>query len=251
MNIEPDKYRYGFFNHGAGIGDGIIKTSIPENFYKNFGVKIIDIEKKWMYDYNPYVERNIKHDIALNILGNQIEIIQKNCRQSHLSHASEYCHNFNFPKCYTRSPKLYKYEDIETQKNQVAVHTQGNTVGAMPDHVIEQINKNYQNYDVIQIGGSFDKKTPFINKTGLSLWDTIKIIAESSIYIGVNSGFMHIANAYRKVRKKIVLHELSEERANIFTPLNYQDSFEWYDYGIEYFNIFDIDMGTTYKYKSI
>jgi len=33
MNIESDKYRYGFFNYGAGIGDGIIKTSIPENFF--------------------------------------------------------------------------------------------------------------------------------------------------------------------------------------------------------------------------
>jgi hypothetical protein len=88
--------------------------------------------------------------------------------------------------------------------------------------------------------------------TGLSKWDTIKIISSCAIYIGVDSGFYHAANCYPKVRKKIVLN-FNEEKLEKLIPLNLDidPDFVWLDYGIEYFNIYDKDIGITNSYLKI
>ena len=75
------------------------------------------------------------------------------------------------------------------------------------------------------------------------------MISKASIFIGVNSGFYHIANCYPKVRKKIVVHELNEQQLNAFKPKMQSISTEWYDYNIEYFNASEIDIGATNSYN--
>ena len=243
--------KYGIRDYGSGIGDAVIKSSFPENFFLNYNKKIIDIENKWIFDHNPYVERNIKADEALYFLSNQVEIIHSNKRIAHLSHAAEYCHNFCLPACFLKRPRLYKYEDSKTIKDQIVVHIKGNTVGFMPEEVRKQISKNYIDYNIIQIGMPNE---PLIENAqdarGLSLWQTIEIIASSAIFIGVNSGFHHVSKAYPKVRSKLIL-ESEKEKLEKFYPLNYKNSFEWFEYGVEYYNKFTQDIGITDSFIKI
>lgn len=248
--IFSDK-KYGFCGFNGGIGDQVMVSSFPENFFKNTGKKIIDIGNNWVFDYNPYIIRGEKPDIVLSHLQKQIEIINSGKRKDWKSDAEEICNNFGLTKTFLRSPRLYKFEDSETIKDRVIVHTTGRTVGSMPEKIIEQIAKNYKNYHIIQIGSSSDKETPFEKKTNLSKWDTAKIISEAAIYIGVNSGFYHVANCYPKVRKKIICEFEDEDALNKFEPKKNSINTEWYDYNIEIFNCKDYDIGVTKSFINI
>ncbi len=243
--------KYGVRGYDIGIGDAVIKSSFPENFYKNYGHKLIDVEKKWIYDYNPYVIRDENPDLVLDYLQNQIEIIKAGKRISHLSNAEEYCWNYNLNKCYITKPRLYKYEDSETIKDLVVVHTTGKTVGCMNDNVIDKIGKNYKNYNIVQIGGMADKPTPFKNYLNLSLWETVEIISKCAIYIGLSSSFYHVANCYPKVRKKVVLNYCDEDSLKRIYPMNYKEGCEWLEFNVEYFNNYDIDIGSTLSFNNI
>jgi len=240
---------YGFTGFNAGIGDQVTVSSFPENFFKNYNLKLVDINKCWIFDHNPYIQRDVEANIILDHLSTQLSIINSKSRYNWKSDAEELCYNFNLPKMYLRRPRLYKYEDSITQKDLVVVHTTGKTVGEMPQHVIEQIAKNYKDYDVVQIGLDCDARTPFRKLLNLNKWETAEVISKAAIFIGVNSGFYHIANCYPKVRKKIVVHELDEQQLNAFKPKMQSISTEWYDYNIEYFNASEIDIGATNSYN--
>ncbi len=43
-----------------GIGDRIQFAAIPEAFYKWYGVRLIDLNKSWVFDHNPYVDRDVE-----------------------------------------------------------------------------------------------------------------------------------------------------------------------------------------------
>ena len=243
--------KYGFCGFNSGIGDQIMVSSFPENFFRNTGEKIIDVTNCWIFDFNPYVKRNEKPNIILNHLQRQIEIINSGQRIDHKSDAQEICHNFNLKKCFLRSPRLYKYEDSKTEKDLVVVHTTGRTVGHINEQIIQRIQDNYSDYKIIQIGSSRDKQTDFEKAFDLSKWETAEIISRAAIYIGVNSGFYHVANCYPKVRKKIIAQEINEDALQTFEPKKNSLGTEWYDFNIEIFNAFDYDIGSTKSYLTI
>lgn len=252
MEIDFFKSKIGITNHFPnGIGDSIIKSSFPENFFKNFQNKLIDLDNHWIYDANPYIERNKSPDFIFNFFSDQIKIIQANKRVEHKSHAEEYCSNYNLPKLFLRHPRLYRFEDSQQIMNRVVVHTSGKTMGSIPDHIVNKIEINYKNFEIIQIGLPNEIKIKnAIDKTGLSVLDTIEIIASSSIYLGVDSGFYHAANCYPRVRKKIIL-SYNEDRLNNFRPMDLKNEHEWLDYNIEYFNKYEYDIGATLSYIKI
>lgn len=243
--------RIGIYNLGPGIGDHVYHTYFPEVYYKNVGRKVVDLNKKWCYDFNPYVERDQPVDIAICPWG----INDRLPKRSMLA-VSEFIFKPLGFKIDLRHPRLYKFEDIETIPNRICVHTTGKSSKfSLSDSVIEQIEKNYKGYEIIQIGGKNDKQTPFIDKRGLeNIWDTVKIIASSSIFIGVNSGLYHIANAYPRVWKKIVLADTLHTFDDLkdWTPLNpnYKNGF-WNDLTTAYFNLSENDVGITYSYRKI
>jgi hypothetical protein len=120
----------------------------------------------------------------------------------------------------------------------------------MPDTVIDRIKQNYRDYTVVQIGRTSDVETPFEKALDLSVWDTAELISKAAIYIGVNSGFYHVANAYPKVRKKLVL-DLGDEKLDDFQPKKFSRGLEWYDYNVEYFNTHYRDIGATTSFCNI
>jgi hypothetical protein len=243
--------KYGFCGFNAGLGDHIMVSSFPENFYRNTNKKIIDMTKSWIFDHNPFVIRNEDADIILNHLDTQIDIINKKQRQDWKSDSEELCNNFGLKQCFLRLPRLYRFEDSKTDKNLIVVHTTGKTVGSMSDEIIKQIEYNYSDYYIVQIGLDTDKPTNFHKALNLTPWETAELISKATTYIGVNSGFYHMANCYPKVRKKIIINELYENQLIKFQPKKNSLGTEWYDYNIEIYNNYIYDIGCTLSYRKI
>jgi hypothetical protein len=142
---------------------------------------------------------------------------------------------------------LYRFEDVPMIPNRITVHTTAKGEGGkMEDHVIAAIAERYKNFDIIQIGGKRDKKTPFENKLGLDFWKTAEIIASSSIYIGVNSGMMHVASCYPRINRKIIINK---KDIHWWKPMCNDEV--WIDHNCQYYNQFANDVGVTYSYKKI
>ena len=161
---------------------------------------------------------------------------------------------------FPRGPRLYKYEDPNNVKpDQIAIHIgpSNSTSQVIPDHVLNEIKNRYSNYNIIQIGSKKDNDFPsFVDKRGVDIWETVKIIAESAIFIGINSGPMNIANCYPHINKKLILLNDGEWEKEVFCrfePLSARitPSFGWVDFGWQYYTTDDYDVGRMYSYKKI
>ena len=166
----------------------------------------------------------------------------------------------------SRNQRLYKYENEKMTPNQVVVHvgpSNSTPEQFISDDIINTIAENYKDFNIIQIGAEKDNDTPFLDKRGLDIWDSAQLIAQSFIFIGPNSGPSHLANCYPRVNKKIILcsqminHETSryEELKSFITSNTWMfgasDFERWIDYGCQYYNDREYDVGVTYSYKKI
>ena len=50
-----------------GLGDKLQFSSFPENHFRNTGEKVVDLDRSWIFDHNPYVVRDAPHDRALDL----------------------------------------------------------------------------------------------------------------------------------------------------------------------------------------
>jgi hypothetical protein len=41
-----------------GVGDTVQFSSLPENYFKATGNRLLDVSKSWIYDFNPFVLRD-------------------------------------------------------------------------------------------------------------------------------------------------------------------------------------------------
>ena len=230
MQVHPPKNtQVGIVNSGGGIGDHIQFTSMPENYYYNFGQKLVDLQHSWVYDHNPYVERfgpdtggvmDGTVGSAIDLYKNQlffkgekdeplIGLLKFTDGKYFTSQAERFKQLFNIENILLRHPRLYRFEELQGKKlGIVTVHTTGRSEGGtIPDRVIDQIEENYKGYSVYQVGGPEDRETPFIDKRGLGMWESAQLIASSQIFIGVNSSMMNIAQCYPRVSRKLILIE--------------------------------------------
>tara|TARA_R100001510_G_C7637464_1_gene195380 strand:- start:169 stop:1029 length:861 start_codon:yes stop_codon:yes gene_type:complete len=275
-----------------GIGDQIQLSSIPEAFYKKHGKKLIDVNKSWIFDYNPYVVRDVyfpelkfrdqnKKRIYLPVIYSKDlktirQLWSKATQNSDLSRsywfylaAGVSCDWDLLKLDFPRGPRLYKYEDPKNvNPTQISIHIgPSNSAGRyIPNSILKTIKQRYSNYDIIQVGSIEDNSSPFIDKRGVDLWESVKIIAQSAIFIGINSGPMHIANCYPHINKKYLItsnidtsistYTETDESIATFRPLTESvgDDTEWgtwVDYGWQYYNSTEYDMGCTYSYNKI
>ena len=239
--------KVGIYNLGPGIGDHVYHTYFPEIYFKNVGRKVVDLNNKWCYDYNPYVERNQRVDIALCpwCINDRIKHIEN-------AHSiSEFIFGPLGFKIELRHPRLYRFENSKKIANSICVHTDGKSMNThMSDEIIETIQKKYDGWEIFQIKKKNDRSTPFIDKKGLSMWDTAELISKCSMFIGMNSGMLHIANCYPSVWKKVILDEINYTEIEHWNPLNKPKSY-WLDSTNTYFNTSDHDIGMTYSYKEL
>lgn len=257
---------------GIGIGDKLQYTHLPENLYRNFGVKLIDPFKYWVFDKNPYVVRDESPNmlVILDKLFNlpESEYLTAYGKQD-FSKASKHCKTLGI-KCYLRHYYLYDQEDQNINYNQIAIHVGPgkSTAGEIPDKVISLIKDKYKSFNFVQVGSAHDKNINVTDKRGSSLAEMISIIKNSFIFIGVNSGPMNIANCYPNIIKKIILTDGNNEYPKFRT--NYEDFLtkefvpqmhygkmphagqeNWLDFAAVYYNVSENDMGVTFSYKKI
>ena len=227
----------------VGIGDRIQFGCLPENFFLNTGHKLIDVSKCYVFDHNPYVKRDESPERVVDLWTFPWEPSSK-----FLSKSERWCYGFDLKTCYLRHPRLYIHEDSTIKNNQVVVHTTGKMKGIFSDKVIDQIQTNYKDYEIIQIGGVNDKDTPFLDKRGLGYFETAEIISQSHVFIGPSSGMYHTARCYPKVRKKVVVldhdPDLTRENLKIFQPYKMTQD-DWLDFDTEIYNESEYDIGVT------
>jgi len=231
-------------NVGPGIGDKLQFGAVPENYYRNFGKKVVDLSNCWVFDHNPYVTRELKREEVTGYIN--LWMVQFP-PEDFLSYGERQTIKFGWPKCYLRHPRLYKFEDVDIEPKTVVVHTNGKSEGGvMSDRMIDQIVKNYKGYKIFQIGGPNDRPTPFEQARGLSMWDSAELIASSQIFIGVNSSMMNIANCYPRVHRKVVIHRPDVSQ---YYPVSRMSS--WIDYNWTYIADEEDDVGVCYSYKKV
>jgi hypothetical protein len=51
----------------TGMGDKLQFASFPENYFRNTGEKVIDLDCEWIFDYNPFVVRGKTPEGAVNL----------------------------------------------------------------------------------------------------------------------------------------------------------------------------------------
>lgn len=244
MTESVDGKFHGIINDGPGIGDKIQFCGLPENYFLNFGKKLVDLSNSWVFDHNPYVLRGVPYEQLSGITN--LWLVQFPA-EDYLSCGERQSIKFGFQKTFLRHPRLYKYEDVEINPKTVVVHTNGRSEGGvMPDKMIEQIAKNYKGYRIIQIGGNSDRQTPFERLTGLGMWESAEIIASSQIFIGVNSSMMNIANCYPRVHRKVFINRVDTKD---YYPISKYSS--WIDYNWTYITDSEYDEGIAYSYKKI
>lgn len=247
--------RIGLNLNGFGIGDDLILSSLPENFYKNTGRKMVGYSVRGILDHNPFIERDgPAPDFWVNSaqVCDAASLIAGGDRGIRiLSIPDKHRYAFGLPKCYLRHPRLYIFEDSVTQKDKICIHTTGSSIGGrLSDDVISQIKINYKDYKLVQVGGVNDKIFPGSeDKRGLNLFDTAKEISESAIFIGVDSSNLHIASCYPRVRKKLVLNYFSEKELEIYSPL-YSNA-AWWEFNIETYCNSQHDIGAAMSYLKI
>ena len=267
---KSDNVFYGmFFNQK--IGDSLIYSSCPENFYNAGKGKILDAKKAWFFDHNPYVVRNVNASPHTNVIDMQqfanattFFNYGRSGLPCFLSVADRFNTKFGVPTR-LRHPRLYKYEDLPKIPNRVVVHTTGDVNepvalyedrGAfLDDPVMDVIAENYKQYEIVQVGGKDD--IPFergcIDKRGLSIWDSVKEIAEASIFIGVPSGPIVIAMCFPRTNIRVYEPQFpAMVLENWYIPMDANfPHHQWHDWGFKIFNRYEVDLGVTFSYKKI
>lgn len=125
-----------------GLGDKLIFTSFPENFFKNTGEKVIDLDGFWGFDFNPYVLRDQEPTEVLNLWSEPrrefgLEDFIK--KPVHFSIAERTLELFPRFKTFLRHPRLYRWENLVCSRPlQVSLHISGTTQPPLSTEIIER-----------------------------------------------------------------------------------------------------------------
>lgn len=244
----------------VGIGDGVQFTSLPENFFKRTGKKLIDVTCPWYLDYNPYIIRdpNIIPKKAHELWNYPRQYEWPKPRQSvYMSNAEIHCSVLGIQDPCLIRPRLYRFEDFPFNKREtILFHPFGRSHGALPDYVIDHVIKKYNNdnYDLYQIGLESDPDIGIQRAITPTLWDLAELISKCRMLIGVDSGPSWIGICYpdvivKKVRTKF---QFGYCEPKDWVPLDvYNEHSYWDDRAFQIFNTFEEDVGFTQSYQKL
>jgi hypothetical protein len=251
-----------------GIGDSIQFSSLPENYFRNHGQCLIDIDRHWIFDHNPYV---IRCENAMEVCDEIVDLwqdcdkLKKNVRKRRNSpsvfttNAEAQLSIMGGGRVFLNRPRLYVHENFPYEKRKLIIlHAEGRSNGRMPDYLIDHIIKKYGGTgNLMQIAGPKDQIIPQIpSLRPSSIWESVKLISQCSLFIGVDSGPAWIAACYPDVRiKKVRLTEpwgvVGNWRDWVPLEVRHPQS-HWDDTTLfELFNLQDFDDGVFRTWKKI
>ncbi len=245
-----------------GIGDSLQFSSLPENYFRATGKRLIDISKPWFFDHNPFVERDVKEEpeqiIELwNFSPKQFDWPnpRRNERPGvYLSNAEIWASVLGVPVSLNR-PRLYKFEDVKFKdRRNILLHTQGVSHGIMPYEIVDFICEKYgPTGELFQIGAATDKPIPGLLKLDTpTLWDLAEVISQARMIIGMDSGPSWVAACYPDVVSKKIRFKPSPENFHSWVPLDMKNIHShWDDRCHQIFNPTLEDIGFTSSYRKI
>lgn len=243
----------------VGIGDQLMFSSFPENFFAATGAKLIDVDNVWCFDSNPFIERNKTPDTLINpriaALPQSISI-DNGGRREFLGSVAERTmaqYSLDVSKLVLRHPRLYRFENGPLKKR-VVVHTTGRTSkGQLSHNTMDFIASRYHEFEIVQVGSKEDISFPkAIDFRGASIWDTTQVISECSVFIGVDSGPSWIASCYPQISCKTILSGFSAPEIRAIQPMIAKlNGWHWYDSSRQYFNESEFDNSFTYSFLKL
>ena len=87
----------------------------------------------------------------------------------------------------------------------------------------------------------------------MTIWDSVKEIAEAPIFIGVPSGPIVIAMCYPRTNIRVYEPQFpAMVLENWYVPMDANfPHHQWHDWGFKIFNRYDVDLGVTHSYTKI
>lgn len=243
-----------------GIGDAIQFSSVPENYYRATGQRLVDQSKPWFFDFNPYVIRDPspaerpRRSVQMWNFPKQYEWPQLRPSSTYLSNAEIFAAVFGVKAPTLNRPRLYRFEDCPFHcRDRILLHVDGVSHGLMPPHVLEHVLKKYRpSGRLFQIGlpGAPDLGIPRIHTP--TLWDLAQVISQARMVIGLDSGPSWIAAAYPDVVVKKLRTKPSLEQLRDWVPLSRDNIHShWDDRCHQIYNISEDDVGFTTSYRKI
>lgn len=251
-----------------GIGDALQYSSLPENYYKANGKKLIDLSRPWFFDFNPYVTREtIRPQKTIEMWnfgpsqyewpsprGKDIYLgtsQRERCVGVYLSNAEIWASLFKVPVVMNR-PRLYQYEEFPFEKREkIILHTSGRSHGVMPRYIVDHILAKYNNCPIYHIGEGNVYGLPQIDTP--TLWDLAREVSKARMFIGVDSGPSWIAACYPDViLKKVRTKPNPPQYFDDWVPLERLNVHShWDDRCAMIYNTSEKDIGFTWSYKRI
>lgn len=249
------------------LGNTVMWSHLPENYYRCHGTKLVDVERKWVFDFNPFVERGVEPEEVFDLSWVDHRDWMPPARNLpvSLSRADDRFTRLGMGKIVLRHPRLYRYEDLPVVRNKVIVHAYSDSNERplphyecrrrfLPEEVFAVIRERYADCDLVQVGGASDPALEGArDRRGLAIWDTVREMADAALFIGIDSGPSHLMACYPRVPRKIVLSQFDPEYLRTaFFPMNaaYQHH-QWHDWGCQFYNCSEDDAGVTFSYRKI
>jgi hypothetical protein len=257
------------FRGAQGFGDKLQFSSFPENWHRNTGEPVIDLDRSWIFDHNPYVVRDVSPTRVVDLWstpwpGQRATVAEFSHKPIYFSIAERTSSIFGHAVS-LRHPRLYRFEDLPHIDQRVVLHTTGKNIPpqtslgedqrrVLTEEIIDHVRSRYKGYEIIQVGAPDDVDAGVIDRRGLSdIWDVVRIIAQARIFIGVDSGPYWIAACFPRIfRKKVLMQYPPEYLRSSFVPMHLlQNHVHWHDASCYYYNRSKDDAGVTFSYLKL
>lgn len=235
-----------------GIGDAVQFTSVPENYFRATGKLLIDVQKHWVFDHNPYVIREFQTPPSRTYELWNYNPHPKLRDSVWLSLAEKHCAVMGIPVV-QKYPRLYVHEGFPIEKREkILFHTHGKSHGEMPKHIIDHVVTKYKHMPIYHIGLPTDPDIGIPKLHTPSIWDLVKLMSEARIYIGMDSGPSWIANCYPDIVVKKLRMKPTPDVLKDWVPLDVKNIHaQWDDHGHQVYNPTEDDIGFTSSYRRL
>ncbi len=243
-----------------GIGDALQYSSLPENYFRHTGRKLVDLSRPWFFDHNPYVNQDdgAKVEQTLEMWNFSPKSydwpIPRGASEPkvYLSNAEIWASNLECPVVLNR-PRLYQFEEFPYGlRRDIYIQTDGRSHGSLPDHVIKHVLAKYGDQPIYQIGLSDSRDIGIPRIETETLWELAALLSKARMVICLDSGPAWIAACYpdvvvKKVRTRPTAHVLKT-----WVPLEIQNIHaHWDDRCHQIYNTTETDIGFTSSFRKI